>query len=47
MFMFAAGFTIAWFLLGIFFYFREGSGSWSIWGHNYNDAPRDSCYLID
>ena len=36
MFMFAIGFIIAWFLLGIFFYMREGSGSWSIWENHWD-----------
>ena len=31
MIMFTIGFMIAWFLLGVFFYVRDGSGSWSIW----------------
>lgn len=31
MIMFLIGFAVAWFLLGIFFYTRDGSGSWSIW----------------
>ena len=31
MIMFTIGFVIAWLLLGIFFYVRDGSGGWSIW----------------
>ena len=31
MIMFLIGFAVAWFLLGIFFYTRDGSGGWSIW----------------
>lgn len=34
--MFVIGFVAAWVLLGIFFYAREGSGSWSIWGHSWD-----------
>ena len=34
--MFVIGFVVAWLLLGIFFYVREGAGSWSIWTHNWD-----------
>lgn len=36
MLMFIIGFVIAWLLLGIFFYMREGVGSWSIWEHKWD-----------
>ena len=36
MIMFIIGFVAAWFLLGVFFYLREGSGGWSIWGNSWD-----------
>lgn len=36
MIMFVVGFVIAWFLLGVFFYVREGSGGWSIWENKWD-----------
>lgn len=34
--MFVIGFVAAWLLLGIFFYAREGAGSWSIWENKWD-----------
>ena len=31
MMMFIIGFVVAWFMLGMFFYVRDGAGGWSIW----------------
>lgn len=36
MIMFSIGFVVAWFLLGVFFYTREGSGGWSIWKNSWD-----------
>lgn len=36
MMMFVIGFVAAWLLLGIFFYVREGTGSWSIWENKWD-----------
>lgn len=36
MMMFIIGFVTAWLLLSIFFYAREGTGSWSIWAHSWD-----------
>jgi len=37
MLMFIIGFLVAWFLLGILFYARDGAGGWSIWMDSYWD----------
>lgn len=36
MMMFVIGFVVAWFLLGIFFYMRDGAGGWTIWGYKWD-----------
>lgn len=36
MMMFVIGFVVAWLLLGIFFYVREGTGGWSIWENTWD-----------
>lgn len=36
MLIFIIGFIVAWLLLSIFFYVREGAGGWSIWAHNWD-----------
>lgn len=36
MLMFIIGFVAAWFLLGTFFYMREGAGGWSIWENKWD-----------
>lgn len=36
MLMFIIGFVVAWILLGIFFYIREGKGGWSIWDKKWD-----------
>lgn len=36
MFMFIIGFIVAWFALGLFFYFRDNKGGWSIWNTGWD-----------
>ena len=49
MMMFIIGFVVAWFLLGIFFYTRDGSGGWSIWETSWDTIlmmlPGPGCWM--
>ena len=36
MFMFIIVFVVAWFVLVLFFYFRDSKGGWSIWNTGWD-----------